>query len=49
MVNDPTTPTSEPDGSTPVTAGTTRRRFLQGVGVTAGALALGGAAEAGRA
>jgi phospholipase C len=49
MVNGPTTPASELDGSTPVTAGTTRRRFLQGVGVTAGALALGGTAETGRA
>ncbi|WIX81631.1 alkaline phosphatase family protein [Amycolatopsis carbonis] len=43
MSADPTTPTPEPE------AGPTRRRFLQGAGVAAGALMFGGIADAGSA
>ncbi|MFI1092285.1 alkaline phosphatase family protein [Streptomyces sp. NPDC020917] len=39
---------SGPGGDSDTTTGTTRRRFLQGTGVAAGAVALGGIAGAGR-
>ncbi|WP_327295671.1 MULTISPECIES: alkaline phosphatase family protein [unclassified Streptomyces] len=49
MTTDPVTPRpeSEPGGSTTTTSAATRRRFLQSVGATAGAVALGGIAGAG--
>ncbi|MBO0836287.1 MAG: twin-arginine translocation signal domain-containing protein, partial [Actinobacteria bacterium] len=51
MATDPITPKPESElgGSAETMTGTTRRRFLQGAGVTAGALALGGITGAGRA
>ena len=44
----PPTPESELGGSTETTTGATRRRFLQGAGIAAGALVLGGISAAGR-
>ncbi|MEU6658888.1 alkaline phosphatase family protein [Streptomyces sp. NPDC046821] len=51
MTPDPTTPTPESElgGSTAATVGATRRRFLQGAGIAAGTLVLGGTAGAGGA
>ncbi|KUM99453.1 phospholipase [Streptomyces yokosukanensis] len=51
MASDPITPTpeSELDDSPGMAIGTTRRRFLQGTGAAAGALALGATAAAGEA
>lgn len=45
----PTTPESDPAGTFDAPGGTTRRRFLQGTGVAAGTLVLGGAAGTGGA
>jgi phospholipase C len=45
----PPTPESGLGGGTETTSGTTRRRFLHGAGVAAGALVLGGIAGADRA